>query len=104
MDDHSNKSNDALEPDRVILRQSLDQIVADVGTAMHDADLNQPVHVRVRNSGDALATIATSADPPQDDWEKVIAIFLKVIGDRLGEIGLRSRDRKIRHEWRRRDL
>jgi hypothetical protein len=104
MDDHSNTSNESLGAGRTTLRQSLDQIEADVRTALRDAGLSYPVHVRVPHSGDSLATMITSVDPPKDDWEKAIEIFLKVIRDHLGEVRLRSRDRKFRHECRRRDL
>jgi|HubBroStandDraft_4_1064222.scaffolds.fasta_scaffold926207_1 hypothetical protein len=105
MDDHSNKpTDDRLEAGRAILRESLDQIVADVRTALRDVGLSYPVHVRVQNSGDALATLITSANPPQGDWEKATMIFLEIIGGHLGEVKLRSRDRKLSHDWCRRDL
>jgi hypothetical protein len=97
MDDHSNKStDDRLEAGRAILRESLDQIEADIETTMRDSDLRYPVRVRVPHSGDALATMVTSVDPPHDDWEKAIEIFLEIIRGHLGEVRLRSRDRKLR--------
>jgi hypothetical protein len=97
-------SDEGLEADRATLRQSLDQIATDVGTALRESGLSYSVHVRVPNSGDSLATLVTSVDPPDDERDKVIMIFLKIIGDRLGEIGLRSRHRRLHNEWCRRDL
>jgi len=85
-------TNERLEAKRAILRRSLDQIAADVGIAMREAGLSYPVFMSVPNSGDALGMIITSVDPPNDDWDKVVAIFSKIIEDRLGAGGLRSRD------------
>ena len=101
---NESSTDDRLEAGRAILRESLDQISADVRTALRDVGLSYPVHVRVQNSGDALATLITSADAPQSEWEKATMIFLEIIGDRLGGVKLRSRDRKLSHECRRRDL
>jgi len=92
VDTQNKLSPEKLEAVRMILRQSLDQIAADVGIALREAGLSYPVYMTVPNSGDALAMIITSIDPPTDDWEKVVAIFSKIIGDRLGAGGLRSRD------------
>jgi hypothetical protein len=97
MDDTSNKR---LEAGRVNLRQSLDQIEADIEATMRDANLCYPVRVCVPRSGDSLAAMMTPAEPPSDDWEKATKIFLKIIADHLGESRLRSRDRKLSHECR----
>ena len=77
---NESSTDDRLEAGRAILRESLDQISADVRTALRDVGLSYPVYVRVPHSGNALATIITSADPPNDDWGKVATIFLEVIG------------------------
>ena len=89
MDDHS---NDRLEGGRAILRQSLDEIETEITTAMRDANLNYPFQIHVRDSGDSLAAIMTSAHPPSDEWETAKTIFLKIIANHLGVVGLRSRD------------
>ena len=104
MDTQNKLSPEKLEAVRMILRQSLDQIAADVGIALREAGLSYPVYMTVPNSGDALATLITSANPPQGDWEKATMIFLEIIGGHLGEVKLRSRDRKLSHDWCRRDL
>ena len=52
-----------LDAQRDIIRQSLDAIVNDIGMAMRDVGLTFPLYITVRNSGDALVTIATSLDP-----------------------------------------
>jgi len=92
MDTANKLSPERLEADRTIIRQSLNQIAAEVGVALRGAGLGYPVYMSVPNSGDALGMIITPVDPSDDDWKKVVAIFSKIIGDRLGEIGVRSRD------------
>lgn len=92
MDEHSTTSNESLEADRATLRQSLNDLATEVGTALREAGLSYPVYVSVPNSGDLLATIITSFDPPHDEWAKVVEIFSKIIGERVGGGGLRSRD------------
>ncbi len=80
------------EAARAIIRQSLDEMATEFGAALRDAALVYPVFVTVPHSGDALATIASPVDPPNDDWEKIVEIFTKIIGDHLGCDGLRSRN------------
>ena len=54
-DDH--ETNDRLDAQRDIIRQSLDAIVNDIGMAMRDVGLTFPLYITVRNSGDALVTL-----------------------------------------------
>ena len=53
---------------REIIRQSLDEIATEVGTALRDAQLDFPVFLTVPNSGDSLATMASPLDPSDRDW------------------------------------
>jgi hypothetical protein len=85
-------SPERLEAHRAIIRQFLDEIAAAFGTALREAGLDYPAYFSVPFSGDALATIITSVDPPNDDWDRVVAIFSKIIEDRLGAGGLRTRE------------
>ena len=55
-------TDDKLDAQRDIIRQSLDAIVNDIGMAMRDVGLTFPLYITVRNSGDTLVTIATSLD------------------------------------------
>ena len=57
-----------LDAQRDIIRQSLDAIVNDIGMAMRDVGLTFPLYITVRNSGDALVTIATPLDPSDEQW------------------------------------
>ena len=58
--------DDRLDAQRDIIRQSLDAIINDIGMAMRDVGLTFPVYITVRNSGDALVTIATPLDPSDE--------------------------------------
>lgn len=75
---------------REIIRQSLDEIVAEVGTTLRDAHLEFSVFIAVPNSGDLLATLACPLDPSYADWSHASAIVCRIIGQRLGDVRLRG--------------
>ena len=81
------------EPDakRAIIRNSLNEIAAEVGTALRDAHLDFPVFLTVPNSGESLATMASPLDPSHEDWSHASAIVCRVIGQRLGDVRLCGR-------------
>jgi hypothetical protein len=93
MDKQSDTSTDErLEAEREIVRQSLNEIAADFGSALRDVGLDYPVFLTVPRSGDALAGFATPVDPPDDDVSHMGVILCQIIGKRLGGVLLRSRD------------
>ena len=51
--------DDALEAQRSIIRQSLDQIAADIGAALLKANLTFPIGLTTPSTGTALLTIVT---------------------------------------------
>ena len=79
------------EAQREIVRQSLDEIAAEVETALRDAHLDFPVFLTVPNSGDSLATMASPLDPSDQDWSHASAIVCRIIGKRLGDARLRGK-------------
>ena len=81
------------EPDaqREVIRLTLDEIAAEVGTALRKAHLDFPVYLTVPNSGNSIATIATPLDPSDGDWSHASAIVCRIIGQRLGDVRLRGR-------------
>jgi hypothetical protein len=81
-----------LDAQRDIIRQSLDAIVNDIGMAMRDVGLTFPLYITVRNSGDALVTIATSLDPSDEDWQQASAIVCRTLEERVGCGHLRGRE------------
>ena len=94
MDDIDPQTGSAMRLDaqRNIIRQSLDAIVNDIGMAMRDVGLTFPVYITVRNSGDALVTIASSLDPSDTDWQQASAIVCRTLEKRVGCGRLRGRE------------
>ena len=76
--------DDKINAQRDIIRQSLDEIANDIGMAMRDVGLTFPVYMTVRNSGDALVTIATTLDPSDADWQQASEIVCRIIEEKVG--------------------
>ena len=83
---------DTIDTRRETIRQSLDEIAAEVGTVLGEAGLTCPVYMTVPSSGTSLATVATPLDPPVEDWSKVMAIVCRIIERRVGTGELRGRE------------
>ena len=64
--DPQTASDGKLDARRDIIRQSINEIANDIGMAMRDVGLTFPLYIAVRNSGDALVTIATPLDPSDE--------------------------------------
>jgi hypothetical protein len=62
-DQDDTQLGDRLDAQRKIIRETLNEIANDFGMIMRDEGLRFPVYITVRNSGDSLATIATTLDP-----------------------------------------
>ena len=90
--ERQDESDDSLDAQRDIIRQSLDAIVNDIGMAMRDVGLTFPLYITVRNSGDALVTIATPLDPSDSDWQQASAIVCRTVEERTGSERLRGRE------------
>jgi hypothetical protein len=79
------------EAQREVIRQSLNEIAAEVAISLRNASLDFPVFLTVPNSGDSLATMACPIDPSEEDWSHASAIVCRIIGQRLGDARLRGR-------------
>ena len=86
------ESDDSLDAQRDIIRQSLDAIINDIGMAMRDVGLTFPLYTTVRNSGDALVTIATPIDPSDEEWQQATAIVCRTLEERVGCDRLRGKE------------
>ena len=89
--DPQTESDKRLDTQRDIIRQSLNEITNDIGMAMRDVGLTFPVYITVRNSGDALVTIATTLDPSDDDWRQASEIVCRIMQEKVGCGQLRGR-------------
>jgi hypothetical protein len=76
--------DDRLNTQRDIIRQSFDAIANDIGMAMRDVGLTFPIYMAVRNSGDALVTIATTHDPSDAAWAQASEIVCRIIEETVG--------------------
>ena len=83
--------DDDLETLRSIIRQSLNEIANDIGTAMRDAHLNFPVGLTCPSSGCSVVTMVTPVDPSDDDWARATSIVRQIVTGKLGGVRLRSR-------------
>jgi hypothetical protein len=91
-DEDDLSTDDKLDAQREVIRQSIDAIANDIGTAMRDVGLSFPIYITVRNSGDALVTIATSSDPSDADWQQASGIVCRPLEERVGCDRLRGRE------------
>ena len=87
----SDDDYDDLEEKRSIIRQSLDEIAADVGTALLKANLTFPIGLTTPSSGRAFLTIVTQNDPSDEEWAQASQIVRQIVSKKLGGIRLRSR-------------
>ncbi len=85
-------SDDRIDAQRGVIRQSLNEIANDIGMAMRDVGLTFPVYMTVRNSGDALVTIATTLDPSSADWQQASEIVCRIIEEKVGCGRLRGQE------------
>ena len=67
-------ASDPLDARREFIRLALDEIATEIGMVMREEGLHFPVYITVRNSGDSLATIATTLDPSDVEWSRAAAI------------------------------
>jgi hypothetical protein len=90
--DDDSSTDDKLNAQRDIIRQSLNEIANDIGMAMRDVGLTFPLYITVRNSGDSLVTIATPVDPSDTDWQQASAIVCRTLEGWTGCDRLRGRE------------
>ena len=90
--DRQTELDDRLDAQRDIIRQSLDAIINDIRMEMRDVGLTFPVYITVRNSGDALVTIASPLDPSDEQWQQASAIVCRTLEERIGCGHLRGRE------------
>jgi hypothetical protein len=83
-------TDDKVEAKRRIIRQSLDEITAEVEAAMGGANLRSSVKLVVP-SRHSLVTVTSSGNVAPDEQAPLSAIVREVVGRRLGSNGLRGR-------------
>jgi len=89
--DHQVQAVERRDVQRDRLRMAIDQIAAEVTTALRDESLTVPVFFAIPSSGSALLTFATAADPTDQTWERVSKIVCQIVGNTIGVTGLIGR-------------
>ena len=83
-------TDDYLDAQRESIRGSLDAITNDLGMALRDAGFGHiPIYLVIPNSGDALASLATPLDLPDEEWSRILEIAYRVIQKKIGSGKLR---------------
>ena len=81
-----------IESKREIIRECLNEIIVDVERRLRAERLSSTIFLTVPNSGDAVASIATPQDPPDDLWAHIVEIVCMTVSERLDGLKLRSQD------------
>jgi hypothetical protein len=84
--------NSRIEAQREVIRPILNDIAREVENRLREASLNVPVFLTVPNTGSAIATVATPADPNDDLWSSVVAIVTEIVSQRLDGVRLQSKE------------
>ena len=86
----SSSTDDKVEAKRKIIRKSLNEITAEVASAMRDANLHSPINIVVP-SRHSLVTIASLHYISPNDWLRMSEIVRQIVSIRLGSNKLRGR-------------
>jgi hypothetical protein len=84
-------ADDNQESVREALRRSLNEIAAQLNSALIAAGIACPVYICVPASGEALVTLATPLDPSDDEWNRVSQLACQIVSEKTGVTHLRSR-------------
>jgi hypothetical protein len=83
-------TDDKVEAKRKIIRQSLDEITAEVEAVMGGENLRSSISLVVP-SRHSLVAITSPGNVPPDERARMSAIVREVVGRQLGSTGLRGR-------------
>ena len=76
-------AKNVLEAQRELVRKSLNEITAQLNTALVQAGLAYPVYMCVPTTGNSLLTFACPLDPSDDDWRKMGQIACEIVGKKV---------------------
>jgi hypothetical protein len=81
-----------VDAERAVVREALDEIAREVASKLRESGLSLQVFLTLPRIGNAIATIATPADPKEDVWTSVCEIVSQIVSHRLNGMKLRSRE------------
>ena len=90
LDVHEPSTNDTLEAKRDTVRRTLNEITAELNSALVQAGFAYPVYMCVPTTGGSLLTFACPLDPADHDWERMNQIVCDIVRKRIGPTRLRS--------------
>jgi hypothetical protein len=85
-------ADNRIESKQQIIRDRLNEIIVDVESRLRAAGLSSTIFLTVPNSGNAVASIATPLDPPDDLWSRIVETVCEIVSERLDGLKLRSQD------------
>jgi hypothetical protein len=90
---HENElpAEDRVENQRETIRQSLNDITAELNSALVAARLAYPVYLCVPTSGNVLLTFASPLDPDDNEWARITEIALEIVSRKIGVTSLQTR-------------
>jgi hypothetical protein len=80
------------QANREKIRDSLNEITAELNSALAAAGLACPVYLCVPTSGNALLTFACPLDPDDDEWDRITGIAFGIVGKKIGSTQLQTRE------------
>jgi hypothetical protein len=84
--------DDAVMAHRGRARNLLPQITQQVRLALNDADIDLDVFLMIPESGNAVATFGTVADPDDELWKRVTEIVSSIVRETVGLDRTRCRE------------
>jgi hypothetical protein len=79
------------QANREKIRDSLNEITAELNSALAAAGLACPVYMCIP-TGNALLTFACPLDPDDNEWARITEIALEIVGKRIGKTQLQTRE------------
>jgi hypothetical protein len=78
---------------REILTSSLEQICAEASLALQQSSFNFQLFLMVPATGNSMLSVATPADPSDEDWSRATDIVIDIVKRKTGMQGLCARER-----------
>jgi hypothetical protein len=85
-------ADDTLEAKRDTIRRSVNEIAADLNSALVAAGLACPIYLCVPASGDAIVTFACPLDPDDNECDRITEIVREIVGKKIGAARLTTRE------------
>jgi hypothetical protein len=92
MTESEKASANHIQSHREMIRSSLNEIAAELNSALVTAGLACPVYVSIPFGGDSLVTFATPLDPDDNEWDRITEIAREIVGKKIGIAQLQTRE------------